>query len=200
MSNHKKERQRWKNPQFVTGRYDFGNTHTTLLPGEQWHPLDGVPAPEYIPEDWDWPHVSLRLQDAFRTLASMPDRGGAPRIAPAFWPEIWVEWEDLLAQEQKADVKAEAARRANRVRIRPSAQEITRMETVICWPGEHLTAAGQVDLARIVQRVAFYRSLDLDMEYVARRMKQPPKMLRAANKDGLEVIAAGLRRARVPIF
>src|SRR6516225_2244337 len=33
-----------------------------------WHPLDGVPAPEYIPPAWDGVHAGKRLAEALRTL------------------------------------------------------------------------------------------------------------------------------------
>lgn len=198
MSNAKKERHRWRNPQFVTGRNDFGNTHTILIPGNEWHPLDGVPAPDYVPDQWDGPQVGKRLVEAFKTLANMPDRGGV-RDASGFWPETWVEWEDLLAQESQADVKAEAHERANRVRIRPTAQEITRMETALCWPATYLSG-DDPELARVVQRVAFYRSLDMDMTHVARRMRIAHKLLRERNRKGLDLIAAALIRSEVAVF
>lgn len=74
------------------------------------------------------------------------------------------------------------------------------MEMAIGWPGEHLSARGDTDLARLVQRVAFFRSLDLDMEYVARRIGGSLRKLRQDNQRGLDLIAAELRKKRVPIF
>lgn len=199
MSNVEKERQRWRNPKFVTGRHDFGNTHTILIPGEEWHPLDGTPAPEYVPEQWDGPHVGLRLVEAFKTLANTPDRGSRLDSASGFWPETWPEFQDLLAQEGQQDVKQETVEKANRARVCPSTQEITRMEMALCWPAEHLSG-DDPELARIVQRVAFYRSLEMDMGYVARRMRVHAKLLRDRNRTALDLIASGLRRCSVPVF
>lgn len=201
MSNGKKERQRWNNRRFVTGRNDFGNSHTILIPGEEWHPLDGVPAPEYVPEQWDGPHVGLRLVEAFKTLANLPGGDGPGSTASSFWPEYWHDWEDALAQEGQADVKADTAAKANQSRVRPSAQDITRMDKAISWPGEYLAAdPAFARLAHVVQRVAFYRSREMDMDYVARRMKRNSVMLRQDNRDGLDRIADCLRRDGVPIF
>ncbi len=39
-----------------------------------WHPLDGGPAPEYVPERWNGPHVGKRLVEGLRTLMLMPMR------------------------------------------------------------------------------------------------------------------------------
>jgi hypothetical protein len=41
-----------------------------------WHPLDHRPAPDYVPERWDGPHVGKRLAEGLRTLM----------LADAAWP------------------------------------------------------------------------------------------------------------------
>jgi hypothetical protein len=41
----------------------------------EWHPLDGVPAPECILPGWDGPDVGKRLAEALRTLRHMPVNG-----------------------------------------------------------------------------------------------------------------------------
>jgi hypothetical protein len=196
-SNVTKPRDRWGNPHFKTGRNNFGNTHTTLIPGEDWHPLDGGPAPEYVPDDWDGVHVGCRLVGSFKTLAQLPG-GHGPVITRGFWPEYWPDWEDLLAQEGQADVKAEAQARANRVRLRPNAQEIGRMERALSWSGTYLSQ--DVHLAQIVQRVAFYRSLEKELDYAAMRLRIDFRIVREQNRNGLDIIAAGLRRDRTPVF
>jgi hypothetical protein len=169
---------------------------TVLIPGDEWHPLDGVPAPEYIPEHWDGPHVGLRLVEGFRTLAAMPNRsvGGTS----GYWPEIAYEWRDLMAQEESdLQLKEDKANAHNRAKIRPSAQAISRMETAIIWPGRYLT---ELTLTRMVQRVALARSREVDMGYVAYKMQLDRKFLRARNRVGLDIIARGLRRDQVRVF
>ena len=191
-----KQRQRWK----MTAQELMSAPR--LIPGNEWSPLDGVPMPEYIPEQWDGPHVGVRLIDGFKTLANMPNRGRHKAVM-GFWPETWVEWEDMLAQTgSDKDTQERDAAARNRVRLRPSAQEITRMETVLLWPVTYLasrSALGQ-SVARVVQVVAFMRSRDLDLNAAARRLKMGSKQLRMVNRTGLDRIAGELRRAREPVF
>jgi hypothetical protein len=63
-----KASRRWR-----IGRAEIASASSRLIPSESWHPLDGVPPPEYVPPAWDGPHVGLRLCDAFKTLAAMPN-------------------------------------------------------------------------------------------------------------------------------
>ena len=93
-----------------------------------WHPLDGGPAPDYVPPTWDGPHAGKRLVDGLRTLRLMPLPPG-PRGPVNSWPAHAYDWADLLAQ-QEADEEQKAAnqREANRTRVRPSSIEIARME------------------------------------------------------------------------
>jgi hypothetical protein len=85
----------------------------------------------------------------------------------------------------------------NRAKIKPSAQDVSRMEQAISWPGRYCLS---VPCARIIQRIAFYRSRDMDMHQLARKMKHDPKTLRKRNRVGLDLIAAGLRRDKVRVF
>jgi hypothetical protein len=79
---------------------------------ETWHPLDGVPAPEYVPPTWDAPHVGRRLVDGLRTLMLMP-RVRGPQAFGNAWPEYAHDWADLLAQ-QEADAEQKSATSARR--------------------------------------------------------------------------------------
>jgi hypothetical protein len=62
---------------------------TVLIPagGDTWHPLDGVPAPEWIPPFWIGSHVGLRLVQAFKTLGKMPMSFG-PKCQSGYWPRL----------------------------------------------------------------------------------------------------------------
>ena len=192
-ANAQKSHGRKRFRQSVTAANALANG---LRPEDDWHPLDGTPAPEYVPEHWTGPHVGLRLVQAFKTLANMPDAGSGS--SHGFWPVYFYEWDDLLAQEERdAQSKTDAASALNRAKIKPSAQDVSRMEQAISWPGRYCLS---VPCARIVQRVAFYRSRDMDMHQLARRMKQDPKTLRKRNRVGLDIIAAGLRRDKVRVF
>ena len=173
---------------------------TALIPAgsEGWHPLDGVPAPEYMPPFWIGSHVGLRLVQAFKTLAKMPMSFG-PRFGSGYWPRYRHEWEDLLAQEEAAkDDKQLRAEAFNRVRIPPTAVEVGNMETAIVWPARYLAARPLI--MRAVHQVAAGRARGLEMEAIARRMKRRAATVRTMNRAGLDLIADGLRRNGVAVF
>jgi hypothetical protein len=142
---------------------------TALIPAgsEGWHPLDGVPAPEYVPPFWIGSHCGLRLVQAFKTLGKMPMSFG-PRFGSGYWPSYRHEWEDLLAQEEAAkDDKRLRAEAFNRVRIPPTAVEVGNMETAIVWPARYLAARPLI--MRVVHRVAAGRARGQEMEAIAQR-------------------------------
>ena len=171
-------------------------TNSRLIPANEWHPLNGVPAPEYIPARWTGPHVGARLADGFRTLAKLP--GTAPAKV-GFWPAYSYEWEDLLAQrEADIDTLEMQEQHQNRVRLMPSAEEISRMEIIIGWVPKYLK--GWPIRARIVQRVALCRARDLSLWVAARRMRHAEWFVRQQNDKGLARIANGLEQDGVTIF
>ena len=173
-------------------------TTTALIPAvENWHPLDGVPAPEYIPKNWDGPHVGRRLIEGFRTLARTPMRQAAG-FRPTSWPLYRQEVSEYFAALVDAENPIAAAAERNRARLAPSAVEITRMELVIGWPARYL--GDQPELAIIVQVVARYRALDWPLEDIARKLRRAPPLVRRCNRLGLDTIASGLVREAIAIF
>lgn len=167
-----------------------------ILPPEDWHPLEGGRAPEYIPPHWDGVHVGLRLADAFRTLAQLPGTGGPGALG--YWPQYLYEWDDLVAQRGADQATIDEDERSrNRTKLRPTAHAISQMESAISWPGRYITEDG---LARTVQQIAYARSRDVDMRHVARKMKFDPKRLRERNSIGLDLIAKGLVRDAVRVY
>jgi hypothetical protein len=165
---------------------------------EDWHPLHQTPAPEYVPTQWDGPHVGRRLIEAFRTLAKLPVANG-PRFCSGFWPEWTREWSDEMARlEADTEQLAAEARAANRVRILPTAIEISRMEAAIAWPARYL--ATRPILGRTVQLIAMWRSRERDLEWIARRLRLGMHTIRTRNRAGLDLIATGLHRDGVPVL
>jgi hypothetical protein len=168
-----------------------------LIPADAWHPLDGVPAPEYIPAQWDGPHVGRRLIEGFRTLARVPVEPG-PGMPATAWPIYRQEFSDYYAAligEERAEHATVAAER-NRVRLPANAEEIARMETVIGWASRYLDARR----ARLVQFVAWRRACEWDMERIARKLRRHPAYVRRVNRLGLDLVAAGLRRDATTVF
>jgi hypothetical protein len=103
-----------------------------------------------------------------------------------------------LAQ-RTADTSAleDDARLRNRAMVRPSAQEISRMEAAISWPGRYVTDR---ERAKTVQLVALYRARDQDLGYACRKMRVGLRQGRESNREALDTIAAGLRRDAVRVF
>ena len=120
----------------------------------EWHPLDHTSAPEYIPPQWDSPHVGKRLAEALRTLRCIPVNEN-PAGFTSSWPSIMHEYSDRAAYEDDPVWKAERAAESNWTKPRPSSIEITRMETAIVWPARYLGHVPQ--LLRTVQAVAVTR-------------------------------------------
>jgi hypothetical protein len=166
-----------------------------------WHPLDGVPAPEYIPPFWDGPHVGMRLSDAMRVLSNLPTYGTCIGGYGSMWPayQLQVEWSDLLAMTQSDPAQqAQDAAGRNRTRVTPSAIEIARMEFAIGWPGMYLIRWPQ--LLKRVTLCAYMRSRNLPMERAAKKLREPYRWVRRCNQEGLTRIAEGLRKQQVPVF
>jgi hypothetical protein len=173
---------------------------TALIPAgsDTWHPLDGVPAPEYVPPSWIGSHVGLRLIQAFKTLAKLPMSFG-PQQTRGSWPRYRYEWADLLAQEEAAkDDKQLPAEAFNRVRIPPTAIEVGNMEAAIVWPARYL--ANRPLVMRVVHRVAAGRARGQETDLIAQRVRCPPARLRTINRAGLDLIAHGLRRDGAVVF
>jgi hypothetical protein len=167
---------------------------------EDWHPLkNGSALPDYTPTRWNGPHVGKRLIDGYRTLAKLPVANG-PRFCSGFWPEWTRGWTDEMARLEADVEQLEAeAKAANRVRIWPTAAEISRMEAAIGWPAAYLAKTRPI-LAVTVQLVALWRSRERDLPWIARKLRLGVHTVRARNRNGLDVIAAGLRRDGVRVL
>src|SRR5262249_49930950 len=164
-----------------------------------WHPLATTPTPEYVPTRWNGPHVGKRLIEAFHALARLPVANG-PRFHSGFWPEWTREWTAKMARlEAGARQPTAQARAANRARILPSAAEISRMEAAISWPGTYLAGPRPI-LARTVGIVAMWRSRERDLSWIASKLRLGVHTVRARNRAGLDLIAAGLHQDGVPVL
>jgi hypothetical protein len=89
-------------------------------------------------------------------------------------------------------------RAKNRVRIRPSAAEISQMEAAIAWPARYV--GNLRHLLITVGVVALMRARERDMQQAARRLRLPEWAVRRRNGEGLDLIAAGLIADRVRVF
>jgi len=171
---------------------------SVLIPAdERWNPLEHVTAPEYVPPTWDGVHVGVRLVEAFKTLSKMPTPGLSTKSG--IWPEYRHEWADLLARaDGDPEIALADALGRNRARLLPSRVDVGRMEIALIWPARYL--GGRPLICRLVQRVAMLRAREYDLDRIARKLRAGSAQVRRRNRDGLDAIAAGLRRDGVPVF
>jgi hypothetical protein len=88
---------------------------------------------ETLPPLWDVDLVGKRLVQAFVTLDRLP-RVWGPRKPGGHWPRTVTEWADQLAQAELEESERRTRQQAaNRTVIRPSAADITHMETAFTW-------------------------------------------------------------------
>ena len=83
---------------------------------------------------WTLEDVRLRLEDAGRTLMSLPmPRGALPRDQRSNWPEVVRGYEDAFAALIGApdEMKQDYADSHNRVRVSPTALAVGRMDEVL---------------------------------------------------------------------
>jgi hypothetical protein len=165
---------------------------------EDWSPLDGIPAPEFVPPEWNAAHVGLRLADAWRVLGRMPWRSPYPREFGRCWPPYRIEWTDLMAMIGAGELEA-MQRSANRSRVLPSAKEISQMELAIGWPMQYLAEPREVLIVNVCARI---KSIDGDLAYEIKRRKYDGEAdaWRRLNWTLCDTIADALIGKRVMVF
>ncbi|MDC7784801.1 hypothetical protein PQJ75_00850 [Rhodoplanes sp. TEM] len=172
-----------------------------LISGQEivdgWHPLDGVPAPEFVPDQWTGPHVGLRLWEAFEVLRRMPMPRG-PREFGRAWPAYRVEWADLLAEQEGAQQAAQLREKQRVAKVLPTAEEVSRMERAISWPARFLATDRRLLLA--VQRAALAFSVGRDFEWIAHTWGGSAAVWQQRDWQGCDVIADGLIAAGDLVF
>jgi hypothetical protein len=148
-----------------------------------------------LPARWDGPHVGRRLMEAMQTLRLLP-MGGAIGFRP-MWPPYCYEFEDLVAQEKQGELER-TQKLQNRTRAMPPLRAITAMERALVWPATYL--APRLEIAQATNCVALAHALDRDVGWVAAKRGGYADTWRQRHDLGCEIIAQGLRTARVPIF
>jgi hypothetical protein len=165
---------------------------------DNWSPLDGVPAPEFLPNAWNGPHVGVRLTDAWRTLNRMPLGQIKPKGWGSAWPSYRHEWGDLMNLVEDGKIEA-YYRQANRVRVLPSAREISMMEISIEWPCKYLRTTRSVLIVNVCARIASFGG-DLQREIRRRHYGGNSDYWQKLNWKLCDRIADGLIRDRVAVF
>jgi hypothetical protein len=165
---------------------------------DSWNPLDGVPPPDYVPSEWNGPHVASRLADAWRTLMKIPMLEFGPRSFGKTWPAYRIEWTDLLSMVGAGELEA-MQREHNRTRVLPSANEISKMEKAISWPLRYLANARDVLIVNVCARMIAIDG-NLRREIKKRRYGGDAEQWRKQNWRLCDNIADGLIGERVLVF
>ena len=100
-----------------------------LIAREHWSPIEDVgPPPEYVPAQWDGPHVLRRIGEGFTTLRALPWRWG-----PAWFKTAWPSYQTGVGEIENfllgdLDLVRAARNRTNPLRgiCPPIADELER--------------------------------------------------------------------------
>lgn len=112
-----------------------------------------------LPPQWTQIHVLDRLEEAFEVMAMMP-AATRPKSYGAAWPKYAYDRYDLNAQLETEELEKTLADR-NKVRLSPTAAQVSRMEQALRWPFEYLS--DQPDLARALSLRCFWAALRTDI-------------------------------------
>lgn len=87
-----------------------------------------------LPSTWSPEHVMARMVEAFETLFRAGGTIG-PQAFGSNWPSIVREFAELI----DAQAYAEHQREGGKVRLRPTVEDISRMEEALAWPVLYLS-------------------------------------------------------------
>ncbi|WP_342361375.1 hypothetical protein [Terrarubrum flagellatum] len=168
---------------------------------DDWHPLDGVPAPDYVPERWTGEHVMLRLIKAFEILNLVMSAPG-PRSPSGLWPGIRrerKEVEDVEYAIESAALRGEVDRRPTLVRAKSdiTARMIHEMEHALYWPAQFVVDRNE---RRALLTWAMAKAAKRDMTRICRKRGWAYSTTRRRRDAAGKTIADALNRAGRPVF
>jgi hypothetical protein len=153
---------------------------------------------ETLPPLWDADLVGKRLVQAFVTLDRLPRLPG-PREPSGHWPRTVTEWTDQLAQAELEESERRTRQQAaNRTVIRPSAVEITHMETAFEWLSELRVADSGMALVTTLWALRAARGRSIK-KLCAEKRWAPHTFFRKRAK-ALASLAEALNARGVPVF
>jgi hypothetical protein len=112
-----------------------------------------------VPAQWTIIHVLDRLEEAVEVRAMMP-AATRPKEFGSVWPAYTYDRFDLNSQMETEELEKTLADR-NKVRLQPSAAQVSRAEEAERWPFEYL--ADQPELARAIGLRALWSVMKVDI-------------------------------------
>lgn len=145
------------------------------------------------PSAWTQVHVLDRLEEAFSVLSALP-----AKIRPAAYgnsmPQVVCQhW----ALRDRFEMGGELEEDKNRVRLAPSAAQISRMDQALRWPVEHLASSPEVSLA--LCRRALWAAKGFDIGRCCRKLALNPKFFSRQWQHGLTIVTMRLVAKRIPV-
>jgi hypothetical protein len=140
---------------------------------------------EQVIEGWTPDLVRTRLIKAAVLCQRAAGRVGPKEFGTA-WPEIAVEWADMLAQVETDEL----LKGKNQVRVPASARDVTLMEDTLGWPGRYL--AGQEGAKRCLKLFLFAKATRRKFGAVCKNRGIPLSTAKRGRAKAFSLIAQGL--------
>ena len=151
-----------------------------------------------VPVTWTQIHVLDRLEEAYEVLAALPARTRPKQYGNAM-PTVVQEKLPLIV-EFELDTAGELEHMhddRNRVRLAPTAAQVTRMDQALRWPFEHLS--DEPELARAISLRALWAAMRVDIRKRCERQGLHHETFNVQWQAGLGIITGRLIARRVPV-
>jgi hypothetical protein len=150
-----------------------------------------------VPDRWTQIHVLDRLEEGYRVLALQP--GAKGRQSSTVWPATAVERLAILDMIELMGTGELEARQdeQNRVRLQPTAAEVSRMEQALEWPFRYLN--DRPYLARSIQLRALWAAMGADIRKRCQRRKLDHDAFNREWQEALAYITGALLTDQVPV-
>lgn len=140
---------------------------------------------------WTFDDVKECLVGAFEILKHVPMRGGGS--TGNGWPSTLIEFSDLIEQ-----VGTESAENEPKIKLRPTAEQITKMEEVLLWQARYLKQAP--GSARMLALWLACQTTSLKFSELLSRRRLVRSSAYRQRDRAIRYIAEGLQADKVKVF
>lgn len=146
---------------------------------------------------WTIVHVLDRLEEAYGVMAMMP-AATRPKAYGSAWPSVVQEKIPLIVLAEIGEAEVETRQEEqNRVRLAPTAAQVSRMEQASRWPFEYLR--DRPELAKAISLRAMWSAMRVDIRKRCKRKGIDHDDFNRQWQEGLNIITATLIARRVPV-